>query len=207
MGDRIPGADGAAMTLEEFRLLSEIHGGTVEDWPADRRAAASALLDALEEARAALAEAAALDAALAGLVAAPPEAEGAVPDALMARILADADAALAPDAAPATPPAPVQEQAAAPPNAAPPNAVPPRVVPLRRRARREIPSPFALLHGFAAPAALAACALVGLFLGWSAPETLVDPVYGALSGASAEESFMSAALMTEFDPFAVDPAQ
>lgn len=80
------------MSIETFERLAEIHGGETAAWPARDRAAAEAFAAGSAPARAALGRARALDAAMAALVAeAPPPA----PDALRARMLADADGVLA----------------------------------------------------------------------------------------------------------------
>lgn len=52
------------MTLTEFTELLGIHGADLSKWPHDRGRAAAALVQRSEAARTALAEAAALDAAL-----------------------------------------------------------------------------------------------------------------------------------------------
>ena len=76
------------MTIEEFETLLLAHGANPARWPAERRAAAEALLARDEAARALLAEAERLDAVIAA-GAATPVAGGA----LAARILAGLDAA------------------------------------------------------------------------------------------------------------------
>ncbi|MGO4332706.1 hypothetical protein AB4Z49_37345, partial [Cupriavidus sp. M-11] len=61
------------MTPERFRALTEAYGADPAHWPAGERAAGQAMA-ALPEHRAALAQAAALDALLAGHVVAAPDA-------------------------------------------------------------------------------------------------------------------------------------
>jgi hypothetical protein len=80
------------MNIEMFERLALIHGGEIAAWPAPHRAGAQAFAAGSGPARAALGQARALDDALGALAAeTPPPA----PDALRARILADADRALA----------------------------------------------------------------------------------------------------------------
>lgn len=66
---------GAAMAMERFRALLDAHGARPERWPAGEREAATALSLASADARAALAEAEALDLLLDGLGAPEPSAE------------------------------------------------------------------------------------------------------------------------------------
>lgn len=75
------------MTIEEFETLVLAHGANPRRWPAERRAAAEALLGQNAAARALLEEAERLDAAIAAGVAAP-----AANGALAARIFASLDA-------------------------------------------------------------------------------------------------------------------
>lgn len=87
------------LTIEEFITAAETHGGDLARWPADLAGPGRALLDRSEAAQEALAAAAALDLALEeALAPAPP------PEALTARILADAAAVAS--RAPAAPPVP-----------------------------------------------------------------------------------------------------
>lgn len=76
------------MTIEEFETLLLAHGANPARWPAERRAAAEALLAQDEAARALLVEAERLDAAIAAGAAVP-----AAGGAFAARILAGLDAA------------------------------------------------------------------------------------------------------------------
>ena len=76
------------MMIEEFETLLLAHGANPARWPAERRAAAQALLARDEAARALLAEAERLDVVIAAGAAAP-----AAGGALAARILAGLDAA------------------------------------------------------------------------------------------------------------------
>ncbi len=89
----------SAMTQAQFQALLEAYGAASERWPADRRAAALALLERSAAARLARAEAAELDALLDRATAEPPSA------ALRARILAAAPAPAVParSAMPAAP--------------------------------------------------------------------------------------------------------
>lgn len=56
----------------------------------------------------------------------------------------------------------------------------------------------------AGPMALAASAMIGVFMGWSAPSNLAAPFMSSSAAAPASEgeSFMSADLMPSDDPFA-----
>jgi hypothetical protein len=164
------------MTIETFERLALIHGGAIVDWPVARQAQALAFAAGSAPARAALEDARVLDAALADLAA---EAPPPVPGALIARILGDADRALAERrAVPDVPGAEILR-------------------PVFGRAR------------FAGPLALAASAAIGVFMGWSAPSDLGAPLaavsaYGGAPAAIAwqGEMFMSADLMSSDDPFA-----
>lgn len=80
-----------AMTFEKFETLAAAHGGALARWPRAERAAAERLLAQSDAARAALAEAAALDAVLDAAAPAP-----AMSARLTARILADAAECAAP---------------------------------------------------------------------------------------------------------------
>jgi hypothetical protein len=166
-----------AMTDDIFARLADLHGGRIADWPAGAQAPAWAWLVGSAPARAALARAAALDAALADLAAAPAP---AVSDALMARMMADADRAIAAPACVAAP--------------------------LRPRAQRGVarPAPRRALARLAGPAALAASALLGVMVGWSAPSTLTDTLLSvaASDDGTGDDTFLTAGLLPLDDPFA-----
>lgn len=179
------------MDLKTFDALAELHGGDLAAWPPGAQAPARALLARSAAARAALERAAALDAALADLAAFP---EPPASDALMARILADADAALA-------------AQGGGAPAAAAPSPItlqtPPRAAraPAFRDPRRRRTGPVAALRRWSAPAlAAAASALLGVALGWNAPDPLRAAVYGD-EAAAVEEIYLSAELLPAFDAF------
>jgi hypothetical protein len=155
-----------SMSIETFERLALIHGGDIAAWPAASIAPARDFMAVSAQARAALADAAALDAALDALVHADP---APAPEALSARILADADGVLA---------------ARRPQSAT-------GLRPTFGRAR------------WVAPAALAASAMIGVFMGWSAPSDLAAPfVTTAAESAWEGEGFLSADLMAGDDPFA-----
>lgn len=168
------------MDLTRFERLADLHGGDLASWPDEARAPAAALLAVSAEAREALATAAALDEALADLAAAP---EPPVSDALMARLMADAEAAQT-ERVPA--PAPAAAAATSPFDRP------------RRAPRGGIAELVGALRGWFGPgfaAAAAASAAFGLALGWGAPDAMLAAVYPQAGYEQTAEAFLSAELL------------
>jgi len=153
----------AEMNIAEFEDLAAAWGADLALWPSARRAAAQALLAGPEgdAARAALAEARALDLALTELAA---EDLVSLPDALTARILADA--------------AEVSADRARAASVAPKSAAP------RRSWLADLVETFGGWRMAAISAA--ACALIGLGAGYATPDSAVAAL-GYESTATAEE--------------------
>lgn len=187
---------GSAMSLDEFRLAAEIHGGDLAAWPDAARRPAAALLAVSEDAQAALEEAAALDAALALFV---EEDAAELPESLHARILGDAAAVSAEAATAATAvesgagaSVPVEAPAAAPPGA---HGLGATLAGLADLFAGLLAAP-----RWAAPGAALASAALGLWIGWAAPDAMVDPVWGALGGAETAQAEADGMMTAELWP-------
>lgn len=90
--DTTPSGDAAAMTLERFEALADLHGGALGAWPEADQAAAAALIARSPAAATILREADALDAALTSAARDTRAESAAVPARLSARLRADAAA-------------------------------------------------------------------------------------------------------------------
>lgn len=159
--NRTPTDDAAAMTLERFEALADLHGGALGAWPKADQAAAAALIARSPAAAMILRDAEALDAALTSAARDTRPDAAAVPSELSARLRADAAAFAAERRAPAA-------QAAREPM-----ATEPRGASWLARLRRQVETIGAALSNELGPVgggAIAAAAALGLMVGVAAPD-------------------------------------